>query len=72
MCPEGIFSYGELVPYFYPRCLDRQICASSVEPDQTPPNAASNLGLHCLHLILQSLDSAIGSQMGLLKRQDKL
>ena len=61
MCPEGIFLYGELVPYFYPKYLDRQTCANSVEPDQTPPNAASDLGLHCLHLILQSLGTAIGS-----------
>ena len=36
-----------------------------------PPNAASDLGLYCLHLLYQFLNTTIGSQMGLLKRQDK-
>ena len=45
---------------FYPRhknpkYLDRQAWAKSVDPDQTPRNAASDLGLHALPLIQQFL-----------------
>ena len=29
--------------------------ANSVDPDQTPQNAASDRGLHCLHLINEFL-----------------
>ena len=32
---------------------DRQTRANSVAPDQTPQNAASDLGLHCLSFIQQ-------------------
>ena len=32
---------------------DKQARANSVDPDQTPQNAASNQGLHCLPLIQQ-------------------
>ena len=33
----------------------KETLANSVEPDQTPQNAASNQGLHCLHLIKEFL-----------------
>ena len=62
---------AQLVRYFYLKHLDRQTCVNSANPGQTPPNAESDLGLYCLHLIYQFLDTAIGSEMGLLKRQDK-
>ena len=32
---------------------DRQAWANSIDPDETPQNAASHLGLHCLPLIQQ-------------------
>ena len=35
----------------YSKFLDRQSWANSVDPDQTPHKAASDLGLHCLTLI---------------------
>ena len=35
------------------RYLDRQDCANRVDPDQTPQDAASDQGLHCLPLIQQ-------------------
>ena len=31
--------------------LDREIVANNVDPDQTPQNAASDQGLHCLPFI---------------------
>ena len=61
---EDTFSNGEARTVTYPTYLDRQTGANSVDPDQTPPNAATDLGLHCLHLTQQFLDSAIGSRMG--------
>ena len=51
MYPEDIFSYGAARIVFYPTYLDRQTCADSVDPDKTPHNAATDLGLHCLQLI---------------------
>ena len=36
-----------------PKYCDRHICAHSVDQDQTPHNAASDMGLHCLPLIQQ-------------------
>ena len=36
---------------------DKQAWANSVDPDQTPQNKASDLGLHCLPLIQQCLGS---------------
>ena len=45
---------SHFVPYFiYPTYSDRQAWANSVDPDQTPQNAASDLGLHRLPLIQQ-------------------
>ena len=42
---------------------DRQAWANSLDPDETPQNAASHLGLHCLPLILQFLDTTSGSEL---------
>ena len=33
-----------------PNYWDKQACANNVDPDQTPQNAASDQGLHCLQL----------------------
>ena len=33
----------------FPENWDRQACANSADPDQTPQIAASDQGLHCLH-----------------------
>ena len=41
---------------------DRQARANSIDPDETPQNAASHLGLHCLPLIQQFLDTS-GSEL---------
>ena len=40
----------------YPKYSDRQTKANSVDPDQTPQNAASDQGLHYLSLIQQCLE----------------
>ena len=42
---------------------DRQAWANSIDPDETPQNAASHLGLHCLPLIQQFLDTTSGSEL---------
>ena len=48
--------------------LDRQVWANSVGPDQTPQNAASDQGLHCLPLPFACIsDTFISSRMELLK-----
>ena len=44
MYPEDTFSYGAAHNIFYLKYLDRQTCPNSVDPDQTPLNAASDLG----------------------------
>ena len=51
----------------YPKYSDRQGRANSVDPDQMPQNAASDLSLHCLPLIQQFLDTSSGSQMDLFR-----
>ena len=46
---------GKLLYYrTYRTCSDRQAWANSVDPDETPQNAASHQGLYCLPLIQQS------------------
>ena len=50
-----------------PKYCDRQAWASSVDPDQMPQDVAYDLGLHCLSLIQQSLDTATDSKMELFK-----
>ena len=42
---------------------DRQAWANSLDPDEMPQNAASHLGLHCLPLIQQFLDTTSGSEL---------
>ena len=45
-------------------CIRVDACANSVDPDETPQNAASHQGVHCLHclpLIQQFLDTTSGS-----------
>ena len=37
----------------YPKYSDRNVFANNVDPDQTPQNAVSDLGLHCLPFIQQ-------------------
>ena len=37
----------------YPKYLERRDCANSVDPDQTPQNAASDPDLQFLAIILQ-------------------
>ena len=49
--PKTHFLMVQLAPYFHHKYLDRQTCTNSIDPDQTPPSAASDLGLHCLRLI---------------------
>ena len=43
-----------------PKYWDRQAYANSVDPDQTPLNAASDQGLHCLLLVQQYFKHIIG------------
>ena len=45
-----VFTY-----YIYLKYTNRQVWASSVDPDQTPLNVASDQGLHFLPLILEFL-----------------
>ena len=46
-------TYGKNPKYWYKRAW-----ANSVDPDQTPQNAASDQSLHCLPLIQQYLDTS--------------
>ena len=74
--PKKYFnSYSELYfllwkqyePHFeyhiYHMYLDRQAWANSIDPDERLQNAASHLGLHCLPLIQQFLDTTSGSEL---------
>ena len=50
---ERISNFGVVGWYFLFICiqiLKKNMFANSGEPDQTPQNAASDLGLHCLPL----------------------
>ena len=49
--------------HIYHMYSDRQAWANSLDPDETPQNAASHLGLHCLPLIQQFLDTTSGSEL---------
>ena len=47
-----IYLWGFLKSYCTnPKYADRQACANSPDSDQTPKNATSDQGLHCLPLI---------------------
>ena len=45
--------------HFYPRYFDWQARANSVDPNQTPLNAASDLGLHCLPLRYPAISGTV-------------
>ena len=47
--------------------LVRQAWANSVDPDETPQNAASHQDLHCFPLIQLFLDITLGSKLYLFK-----
>ena len=47
----------------YPKYPARLTLANSVDPDQTPQNAASDQGLHRLPLIQKYLNARTGSKM---------
>ena len=46
--------------------LVRYACANSVDPDETPQNATSHQGLHCLPFI-QLLDTTLGITLYLFR-----
>ena len=52
---------------FYRMYSDRQTWANSVDPDETPQNAASHQGLLCLPIIQQFLDTVSDSTLYLFK-----
>ena len=54
--------------YYYPRVLDREVCANSVDPDQMSHYALCVQGLHYFTLTQQCLDKSADSIMSLLKR----
>ena len=54
--------------YYYPRFLDREVCANGVDPDQMSHYAFCVQGLHYFTLTQQCLDKSAGSVMALLKR----
>ena len=51
---------------------DGQVGANSVDPDETPLNAASRQGLHCLPLIKQLLDTTLDRKLYLFKILEKV
>ena len=51
------------VYFVYHMYSDRQALANSVDPDEMPHNVASHLGLHCLPLIQQFLDTISDSKL---------
>ena len=50
---------------------DKQAWVNSADPDETPHNAASHQGLHCLLLIQKCLDTTSGSRLYLFKFEIK-
>ena len=54
--------------YYYPRFLDRGVCANSIDLDQMSHYTFCVQELHCCTLTQQSLDTSFGSIMTLLKR----
>ena len=51
---------------------DGQVGANSVDTDETPLNAASRQGLHCLPLIKQLLDTTLDRKLYLFKILEKV
>ena len=58
---------SQFIYRIYRMYSDRQAWANSVDPDETPQNAASHQGLHCLPLIQQVLYTTSGSKFYLFK-----
>ena len=56
--------HGESISCIYPKYSDRQIWANSVDPDQTPHNAASDQGSTLFANHPAVLDASRGSKMG--------
>ena len=56
-----------ILPYLLDTHSERQTWVNSVDPYQTPQNAASDQGLHSLPLV-QQFYAIIGSKMVLLKK----
>ena len=54
------YKYSYRIYHMY---SDRQAWANSIDPDEMPQNMASHLGLHCLPLIQQFLDTTLGSEL---------
>ena len=48
--------------HIYPNYSYRQAGANSVDPDQTPQNAASDQDLHCLPFVQQVLSTLNGDK----------
>ena len=55
----------------YAEYLVRKVRANIVDPDQTPLNAASDVGLQCLPIILQFLHISTERRTDLLRVYDK-
>ena len=53
--------------HIYHMYSDKQTWANSIDPNETPQNAASQQGLHCLPLIQQFLDRTSDSKLYLFK-----
>ena len=51
----------------YRMISDRQVCANSVDPDETSQNATSHQVLHCLPFIQRFLDITSGRKLFLFK-----
>ena len=49
--------------HIFPQYSNPGLWANCVDPDQTPQNAASDQGLHCLPIIKQFLDSSTVCKM---------
>ena len=50
---EFLYSRRKIKYTLFTICMDRQAWENSADPDETPHNAASHQGLHCLPLIQQ-------------------
>ena len=56
------FTYGN-----DPKFSDRQVCANSVDPDQTAPEEQSDQGLHCLLFHVDILHTLLNRKATLFK-----
>ena len=53
--------------HIYHMYFNWQAWSNSVDPDETPQNAATHQSLHCLPLVQQFLDTTSGSKIYLFK-----